>query len=636
MKGLEQLRVLASKNRDSGWVNQRIYRLMYAEDLYKYAYKLIRSKPGNMTPDAEGETVDGFSKVKVEKIVEQMRNESYQFRPIKRVYIPKKNGKLRPLGISSFRDKLVQKVISLILEAIYDSPLSPTFYEHSHGYRPTRGTHTAMKQIKSEFKGANWIIEGDFAGFFDSLNHQTLISLLRKRIKDERFLNLIWKSLRVTYIEKGKAVKSKIGSVQGSILSPILANIYLHEMDTYVVEEILPAYTKGNMKLADKAYHRVTSQRSRCYRKLKALKTSMQAEFAKLNDEQERNNLKKQINQEKRPLLNQINTLNKRLRTLPSNRYAYTMARYVRYADDWVIAVWGSKQLADEILDFLKPKLALLKLKLHEEKTKISHGKRQGFEFLGFHVRTGLPKPTTKHIIRADGIRMRLKSNNIKITAPMKKLVKKLATEGFCKPNGYPIGRRAWSVLDDRSIVMRYLATARGIENAARFVHNWTRLHGSVRYILGYSLAKTLACKYKISVKQVFRKYGHPIKVQRSKDKETFLVFHLNTFLEKKTGAFSDNRGNWLDRQLPTIWSIRSVSVLDLPCCICGNPASEMHHVRHIRKSGMKAKGFHRLMRNLNKKQLPVCHPCHVKIHQGRYDGMALKDFAFYNSKVIC
>lgn len=636
MKGLEQLKVLASKNCDPGWVNQRIYRLMYAEDVYKYAYDLIRSKPGNMTPDAEKETVDGFSKAKIDKIIEQMRDESYQFKPIKRVYIPKKSGKLRPLGISSFRDKLVQKVISLILEAIYDAPGSPTFYEHSHGYRPTRGTHTAMKQIKSDFKGANWIIEGDFAGFFDTLDHQTLISLLKKRIKDERFLNLIWKSLRVTYVEKGKRVKSKVGSVQGSILSPILANIYLHEMDEYVVEQVLPTYTKGNMKLANKAYHRIVSKRSRCYHKLKALKTRMQAEFDHLTDEQERKNLKKQINQMKRPLIDQINALNKRLRTLPSKRYAYTMARYVRYADDWVIAVWGSKQLADEILDLLKSRLSLLRLKLHEEKTKISHGKRQGFEFLGFHIKTGLSKPTSKHIIRTDGLRIRLKSNNIKITAPMQKLIKKLAAEGFCKPNGYPIGRREWSVLDDRSIVMRYLATARGIENAARFVQNWVRLHGSVRYILGYSLAKTLACKHQISVKQVFRKFGHPIKVRRATSKESYLVFHLNAFLKKKTGAFSDNRGNWLKRQLPTIWSIRSVSVLDRHCCICDNPASEMHHVRHIRKSGMKVKGFHRLMRDLNKKQIPVCHSCHVKIHRGKYDGMALKDLKFYNSKVNC
>lgn len=635
MKGLEQLKVLVQKNQDPNWVNCRIYRLMYAEDIYRYAYQLIAPKPGNMTPDATGQTIDGFSKVSIQSIIQQIQMESYQFRPVKRAYVPKKNGKLRPLGISSFRDKLVQKVMSLILEAIYDSPISPTFYEHSHGYRPTRGTHTAMKQIKRTFKGANWIIEGDFKSFFDTLDHHVLLNILSKRIKDNRFLNLIWKSLRITYVENGIHSKSKIGSVQGSILSPILANIYLHEMDTFVVEQVIPAQTKGNLKLANKDYAKILQHRSKCFKTLQQIKGQSQEKFENLENEDELIALKTQINETKLPIVNKIQYLNKTLRTLPSKRYDYTMVRYVRYADDWVIAVWGRKELAITILNQLKIKLAKLKLLLHEDKTKISHGKKQGFDFLGFHIRTGLDKPTSKHFINKNGHRVRHNSSSIKITVSMKKLIQKLAENGFCKPDGFPTGYHAWSIMDDRSIITRFLATARGIENAARFVHNWTRLHGSIRYILGYSLAKTLARKYQISVRQVFRKYGKNIKVPKANGKG-FIIFRTNVFLYKNTNAFVDNRGNWSNRALPTIWAIRSNSVLDLPCCICHDPASEMHHVRHIRKTGTKLKGFHKSMRDVNKKQIPVCHNCHVKIHQGRYNGLSLKNILVSQTTRVC
>ena len=179
-----------------------------------------------MTKGADNATIDHMSISRIEKLIISLKDESYQPIPSRRVYIPKKNGKKRPLGIPTFNDKLLQEVVRMILEAIYEG----SFDNNSHGFRPKRSCHTALQQIQKSFNGTRWFIEGDIKGFFDNINHNTLIDILRKRIDDERFLRLIRKFLNAGFIENWVFNKTYSGTPQGGIISPILANIYLDNL----------------------------------------------------------------------------------------------------------------------------------------------------------------------------------------------------------------------------------------------------------------------------------------------------------------------------------------------------------------------------------------------------------------------
>jgi group II intron reverse transcriptase/maturase len=199
-------------------VNQDLYRLMYREDLYILAYERIKSKPGNLTPGTDKATLDGFSLAKIQEMIRDLRTEQFRFKPVRTVYIPKPNGKMRKLGIPCVGDKVVQEVMRMILESIYDSPYGPYFLESSHGFRPNRSCHTALRELRGTWVGMNWLIEGDIRACFDELDHHTLVAILRKKIKDERFLNLIWKLLNAGYMDlHGEKKESLIGSPQGGI-----------------------------------------------------------------------------------------------------------------------------------------------------------------------------------------------------------------------------------------------------------------------------------------------------------------------------------------------------------------------------------------------------------------------------------
>ena len=166
-QALVRLEALRKRNADRGWVNFDLYRLLYRPELYEVAYERIKSKPGNMTPGTDGTTLDGFSRTVIADLIERLRDESFQFRPARRTHIPKANGKTRPLGIPSPRDKVVQEVLRMILEGIYDSPHGAYFLDTSHGFRPNRSCHTALREFSTKWTGVTWIIEGDIKSCFD-------------------------------------------------------------------------------------------------------------------------------------------------------------------------------------------------------------------------------------------------------------------------------------------------------------------------------------------------------------------------------------------------------------------------------------------------------------------------------------
>jgi retron-type reverse transcriptase len=164
-----------------------LYRQLFNPQLYLLAYGRIYSNDGAMTAGATGETADGMSLGKIGRIIDAMRHERYRFSPARRVFIPKKNGKLRPLGLPTWSDKLVGEVVRLLLEAYYE----PTFSDRSHGFRPGRGCHTALREMANTWTGISWFIESDVADCFGSLDHQVMLSTLAERIHDNRFLRLL-------------------------------------------------------------------------------------------------------------------------------------------------------------------------------------------------------------------------------------------------------------------------------------------------------------------------------------------------------------------------------------------------------------------------------------------------------------
>jgi len=211
MEILENVSRNSRKHKDE--VFTRLYRYMLRPDLYYVAYKNLYANNGAATEGVNNDTADGFSQDKVMKIIKSLQDETYTPKPARRTYIKKANGKMRPLGIPTFTDKLVQEVLRMILEAVYE----PAFLDCSHGFRPNRSCHTALKSITKGFNGVRWFIEGDIKGCFDNINHVKLVEVINAKIKDARLIQLIWKFLKAGYLEDWKYHATYSGTPQGGL-----------------------------------------------------------------------------------------------------------------------------------------------------------------------------------------------------------------------------------------------------------------------------------------------------------------------------------------------------------------------------------------------------------------------------------
>ena len=266
--------------KDKDYEFRRLYRNLYNEELFLIAYNNIYAKEGNMTEGTDKQTIDGMSLDRIRRIIERLKDESYKPYPAKRTYIPKKNGDKRPLGIPSIDDKLVQECIRMILESIYDKHFS----KRSHGFRPNHSCHTALDQFKKVATGAKWWVEGDIKGFFDNIDHHVLVGILRKKIKDDRFIRLIWKFLKAGYMEDWKFHKTFSGTPQGGIISPILANVYLNELDTYI-EKYKESFDKGKSRRRTHEYKMADQRLYRARKKHEKEKFKMKQEDYKASIE---------------------------------------------------------------------------------------------------------------------------------------------------------------------------------------------------------------------------------------------------------------------------------------------------------------------------------------------------------------
>lgn len=315
MQNAETLLKIIHERGKRGVPLRRVYRLLFNPELYWLAYGKIYRNAGAMTPGITPETVDAMSLAKIQRLIEAVRHERFRWTPVRRTYIPKANGKRRPLGIPTWSNKLLQEVIRLILEAYYE----PQFSNYSHGFRPNRGCHTALTEIMHTWKGSVWFIEGDIRGCFDNINRDILLQIIQEKIHDNRFLRLLKHLLQAGYLEEWKYHSTQSGTPQGGIASPILANIYLDRLDTYMEQILLPAYNRGDRRKANPDYRKRLD-------KTRALRQQGREEEAL--------------------------AIRKAAQRLPSQVLqdpAYRRLRYLRYADDFLLGFIGPRQEAEEI-----------------------------------------------------------------------------------------------------------------------------------------------------------------------------------------------------------------------------------------------------------------------------------------------
>jgi len=599
MQACDVLNILREKNRNNPkWINRGLYRQLYNLTLHILAYERLKSKPGNMTLGADGKTLDGFSLEEIHKTIELLTKERYWPTPVRRVYIRKKaKGKYRPLGVPSPRDKVIQECVRLILEAIYE----PNFHDNSHGFRPGRSCHTALESLRRNWVGTKWVIEADITECFERISHHGLLDILREKIQDERFINLIRKFLNAGYLENWEYHKTYSGTPQGSVISPILTNIYLDQLDRKL-DVLCQQYSQGERRTPNGIYMTLMKRRK---------KLLLQGEA----DPSLRKRLK-----------NQLRKLNRDILQTPPYDYndpTYTRVKFLRYADDTVIGVIGPKTVAERIKQELTTFLDEdLKLELNQQKTVITHLATERAHFLGYIIKTASQRWRKRNLQRKSSPHnvvqtVRTTTGNITLLVPLRELSEKL--EKYMA-DGQPACMNAFINQPVDHIIEHYNGVIRGWYNYFQLAENVSRLNYA-RYVLQYSLAKTLAHKEGSSVSKVFQKYGKDITFVKPNGRP---VHFFNQPLKqvKKAKATELN----VD-VLPTWGPKRTQSRLLDNCAICDSPQRvEMHHVKHIRKRGEMLKGFNLYLAAINRKQIPVCHQCHRDIHNGKYDGNSLAE----------
>jgi group II intron reverse transcriptase/maturase len=569
---------------------ERVYRCLFNPDLYLLAYGKLYRNAGAMTPGTTRETVDGMNLDKIEAIITALRQERYRWTPVRRTYIAKKGStKKRPLGLPTWSDKLLQEVLRLVLEAYYE----PQFSDHSHGFRPGRGCHTALAEITHQWHGTVWFIEGDISNCFGSLDHSIMRSILAEKIRDGRFLRLIDGLLRAGYLEDWRYHKTLSGCPQGGVVSPVLSNIYLDRLDTYIEQTLLPAYNRGARRRPHRPYMRRWQQACR-------------------------------LEQRGDPRAGRM--LRKQMQTMPSrdpDDPGYRRLRYCRYADDWLLGFAGPRQDTEEIKarigTFLRDQL---RLELSPSKTLITHGRSSAARFLGYEI----------VVLHADHKHDHRGHRSINAAIGLK--VPGDVIRAKCAPylhHGKPIRRTERTVDTDFSIVAQFQAEFRGVAQYYKLAFNRHRL-GRLKYVMERSLTKTLARKYRIRVAQVYRRYHAVLDTEHGPRRGLQVTVHRDggrAPLIARWGGISlarDTTPTVLNDNPPRIWSNRRSEIVQRlladRCELCGSRVQvEVHHIRALKDLNPKGRKqqpeWAVRMAARRRKTLVVCRACHESIHYG-------------------
>ena len=562
-----------------------VYRQLFNPDLYIKAYARIGRNNGALTEGITAETVDGMNLRKIENLIEDLRFERFRWTPVRRVYIPKQNGTRRPLGVPTWRDKLLQEVIRSILEAYYE----PNFSDDSHGFRPNRGCHTALTFVRQYWKGTKWFIEGDIKGCFDSIDHSILLNILRERFHDNRFIRLLEGLLKAGYCEDWKFRPTLSGTPQGGIVSPILANIYLDKLDKFI-ETLLPEYNRGNLRQPNRLYRNLINKVYRCRKQGK----TKEAEI----------------------ISKELNAM--RLASSEVNDPNYRRLRYIRYADDFLLGFTGTKREAAEIIRRIGEWTAEnLKLELSAEKTLITHATKEAAKFLGYEI-------SAQH-----STERRTVNGRIRLKVP-KSFIKERCSK--YKRRGKVMHRPELTVHSDYEIVTQYQSQLRGYVQYFALAQNRVCLH-LVKYVMETSLLKTLANKHKTSMVKVKKQYATTrrtanglrkalaVTVPREGKKPLIAYFGGISMSYKREAVIKDILRSGLSFiRKETDLERRLLAEI---CEVCGSEDRiEVHHVRKLKdlygKGAKDRPSWKKIMIAKRRKTLVLCHECHVNLHTGK------------------
>ncbi len=586
-------RISKNSNSNKEEVFTRLYRYLLRPDIYFEAYKNLYANNGAATKGVNEDTADGFSEAKIARIIKSLADETYQPMPARRTYIKKASGKMRPLGIPTFTDKLVQEALRMILQAVYE----PVFLNCSHGFRPNRSCHTALAELKKEFTGARWFVEGDIKGCFDNIDHAVLEGLIHKKIRDARLIKLIHKFMKAGYVEDWHYYGTYSGTPQGGIISPILANIYLHELDKFV------------MKL--KADFDVYEEKN------------YTPEYTALRSKQTiaRRHIKETDGEERQQWIEEYKRIRKELLKTPAKSQTDKKIKYVRYADDFLIGVNGSREDCMEIKSQLTEFIGqTLKMELSDEKTLITHSNEYA-RFLGYDIRV---RRDTK-IKRVGKMKhsKRTLSNKTELVAPIAdKIHKFIFSKGIAiqKPDGtlHPVHRPELLHLTDLEIVSSYNSELRGICNYYNLASNFSRLN-YLAYLMEYSCLRTLANKHRSSVPKMRTKFkdgqgrwGIPYETQKGWKRCYFANYADCKNVKNPTDLIS-NATQMYRLSINTFEKRLKAHV----CELCGTTESDHYEIHHINKvKNLKGKEpWERAMIAKRRKTLVVCRECHHMIH---------------------
>jgi len=596
------LKSLEEKACNADYKYERLYRNLYNQEFYLLAYNNIAKSQGSMTSGTDKMTLDDMSLARIDKIIAKLKDHSYQPNPARREYIEKKNStKKRPLGIPSTNDKLIQEVVRMILEAIYE----PTFSKNSHGFRPNRSCHTALNEISTTFNGAKWVIEGDIKACFDSFDHHVLVGILRRKIEDEYFISLIWKLLKAGYMEQFEYKATYSGTPQGSGVSPILANIYLTELDEYMSEfkQKFDTISNGNRK-PSKKYMSINTKYSYRISKLKKLRLNEPlADYSELISE-----------------IKKLRNIRRETPYYPIIDPSYKRIQYNRYADDFVIGVIGSKEDAEniknEIKGFLNEKLNLI---LSEEKTKVTHSSDL-VRYLGYDFTVSRSRDVKKN---ANGDLQKYWYGRVKLYVPHEKWVNKLREYQALKVYTDERGNEKWTGTHrgklmnkpEIEIVNKFNSEIRGIYNYYRMADNVSVLN-KFYYVMKGSLYRTFAAKYNTTFNKIKDKYEKDklfgVSYETKAGKKHCEFYH-DGFTKNNTPVIEDldilpqhkkyDKPNSLAKRL-------KANI----CEVCGISTSElhMHHVKRLKDLTGKTE-FEIAMILKRRKSLALCIDCYEK-----------------------
>lgn len=563
---------------------ERLYRQLFNEQLFLVAYGRIYANDGAMTPGVDGKTPDGMSLDTIREIIGRLRAGRYRFAPVRRVYIPKKNGTQRPLGLPAWSDKLVGEVVRLLLEAYYE----PQFSARSHGFRPGRGCHTALDEIASTWTGTTWFIEGDIADCFGSLDHEVMLAILGERIHDQRFLQLVGGMLRAGYLEDWTWHATHSGAPQGGVVSPVLSNIYLDRLDTFVEQHLVPAWTRGSVRRRNREYGNITRRLG--YWKGKGDRSKVAA----------------------------LRRLQKTLPSVDVHDPDYRRLRYIRYADDHLLGFAGTKAEAEEIKDELTTFLRdELKLTLSTEKTVITHARTHKARFLGYDIWTR--QADTWHTSGGRSL-----NGGIALGVPPQTVDARCLT--YQRGRGKPLIRNDLIRTSDYNIVAMFGTEYRGYVQYYQMAGNINRLN-KLRWAMERSMTSTLAAKYRSPPWVMRNRYRTTVDTPHGKRRCFEATQHAPSG-KVSTARFGGiplrrrKHARLIDGAWPTRRGTQLIARLTAGICeLCdSHDGITVHHVKRLadlnRYSTTTAPQWVDVMRASRRKSLIVCVHCHQTIHQ--------------------